>query len=85
MARFQVEYPVSTSFRVLVSFPALWIAKNASLMLPVQQPRSFRSDSASILATVKGTPPTPRPSTAPSGISATTFRAIWMSTGEGSL
>ena len=29
-------------------------------MVPVWQPRSLRSDSASIFATVNGTPPTPR-------------------------
>ena len=53
-------------------------------MVPVWQPRSFRSDWASSLATVKGTPPTPRDSTAPSGISSTTSLAIWRSVSPGS-
>ena len=52
-------------------------------MVPVWQPRSFLSDSASILATVSGTPPTPSDSTAPSGISFTTILAMAISVSLG--
>ena len=80
MARFQLDRPLSISLQPLVSLPARYRDINASLIVPVQQPRSFKSDSASILATAKGTPPTPRERTAPSGISLTTSLAIFMST-----
>lgn len=49
----------STSFLALVSLPAFHSSKKASLIVPVWQPRSFRSDQAGSLTTVKGTLPTP--------------------------
>ena len=44
-----------------------------------------QADSASMFATVNGTPPTPRERTAPSGISFTTSFAIWISVSDGAL
>ena len=52
-------------------------------MVPVWQPRSFLSDSASISATVYGTPPTPSDSVAPLGISSTTSFAMAISVSLG--